>query len=76
MTILGIHVMDVVVVVKKESRMSIKNLFSKIRIPANKNPYLKESEEEEMLIKVKLPSNDKCVWIKSNIDLYYDICDK
>ena len=56
--------------------MSIKNLFSKIRIPENRNPYLKESDEEETLIKVKLPSNDKCVWIKSNIDLYYDICDK
>jgi len=61
---------------KRKSYMSIKNLFSKIRIPENRNPYLKESDEEETLIKVKLPSNDKCVWIKSNIDLYYDICDK
>jgi len=58
--------------------MNIKNLITSIRIPNNQNPYLEASKgtnEEHTLIKVKFPSAEKCMWIKSKLDLYYDICD-
>ena len=73
-----IKIVQVVHVVDKERiKMKIKNLISLLRTPTNQNSYLKKSKENQeiKLMKVKFPSLEKCIWINSEIDMRYDVCD-